>query len=137
MATKQMNVARAATAAVVLVLVGHQAVAADFSEPCDPDEGPLVTEWPSPWQIRLRALGVITEDSGFVNRVPGSGLSYSNTVTPELDISYFFTDNVEGSARAALNAPALWRLSGECRVFPACPGWADDYGNMRGERAQV
>ncbi|PBB51983.1 MULTISPECIES: OmpW family protein [Mesorhizobium] len=94
MATKRMNVLRGLTAAVVLLLVGQQAAAADLAEPCDPDKGALFTEWPSPWQIRLRALGVITEDSGYVNAVPGSGLSYSNTVTPELDISYFFTDNV-------------------------------------------
>jgi outer membrane protein len=48
----------------------------------------------SPWQIRVRGLGVITEDSGSVNGVPGSDLSYSDTVIPELDISYFFTDNI-------------------------------------------
>ncbi|WP_027163633.1 OmpW family protein [Mesorhizobium sp. WSM1293] len=94
MLIKRMKVARAATAAVALMLIGQQAVAADLPEPCDPDEGPSVTEWPSPWQIRLRALGVITEDSGYVDAVPGSGLSYSNTVTPELDISYFFSDNI-------------------------------------------
>ncbi|CCV05903.1 Uncharacterized outer-membrane protein y4mB [Mesorhizobium metallidurans STM 2683] len=94
MATKRVNWARGVTAAVVLMLVGQQAAAADLAEPCDPDQGVLFTEWPSPWQIRLRALGVITEDSGYVNAVPGSSLSYSNSVTPELDISYFFTDNV-------------------------------------------
>jgi outer membrane protein len=48
----------------------------------------------SPWQIRVRALGVITNDSGSVHGVPGSDLSYSDTVVPELDISYFFTDNI-------------------------------------------
>ncbi|MDQ0559389.1 outer membrane protein [Rhizobium mesoamericanum] len=48
----------------------------------------------SPWQVRLRALGVITNDSGSVDGLPGSDLSYSNTVVPEIDISYFFTDNI-------------------------------------------
>ncbi|AYG58205.1 OmpW/AlkL family protein [Rhizobium jaguaris] len=48
----------------------------------------------SPWQIRLRALGVITRDSGHVDGVAGSDLSYSNTVIPEFDISYFFNDNI-------------------------------------------
>ncbi|WJH40870.1 OmpW family protein [Aliirhizobium terrae] len=48
----------------------------------------------SPWQIRVRALGVITRDSGSVNGLSGSDLSYSDTVIPELDISYFFTDNI-------------------------------------------
>lgn len=48
----------------------------------------------SPWQIRVRGVGVITEDSGSVNGVPGSDLSYSDSVIPELDISYYFTDNI-------------------------------------------
>ncbi|RWX79137.1 OmpW family protein [Neorhizobium lilium] len=48
----------------------------------------------SPWQIRVRGLGVITNDSGSVTGVPGSDLSYSDTVVPELDISYYFTDNI-------------------------------------------
>ncbi|MER9229215.1 OmpW family protein [Mesorhizobium sp. M0664] len=95
MARKQTGVARGATAAVVLIVVGQQAVAADLEQAASvPQAGAAVTEWPNPWQIRLRALGVITENSGYVNAVPGSGLSYSDTVTPELDISYFFTDNI-------------------------------------------
>ena len=49
---------------------------------------------PSPWQIRLRALDVITNDSGSVDGLPGSDLSYSNTIVPEFDISYFFSDNI-------------------------------------------
>ncbi|MES0026584.1 MULTISPECIES: OmpW family protein [unclassified Mesorhizobium] len=75
--------------------MGQQAVAADFAQAGSvPQAGASVPEAPSPWQFRLRALGVVTEDSGYVNAVPGSDLSYSNTVTPELDISYFFTDNI-------------------------------------------
>ncbi|MER9725915.1 MULTISPECIES: OmpW family protein [unclassified Mesorhizobium] len=90
-----MRAARGVTAAVVLVVMGQQAVAADLAQAASvPQAGASVTEAPSPWQIRLRALGVVTEDSGYVNAVPGSDLSYSNTVTPELDISYFFTDNI-------------------------------------------
>ncbi|MER8817126.1 OmpW family protein [Mesorhizobium sp. M0965] len=95
MEKKRMGVARGVTAAVILIVAGQQAVAADLAHPaCVPQAGASVTEAPSPWQIRLRALGVVTQDSGYVNAVPGSGLSYSNTVTPELDISYFFTDNI-------------------------------------------
>ncbi|MER8460736.1 OmpW family protein [Mesorhizobium sp. M1300] len=90
-----MGMARGVTAAVILMVVGQQAVAADLAHPAGvPQAGASVTEAPSPWQIRLRALGVIPEDSGYVHAVPGSGLSYSDTVTPELDISYFFTDNI-------------------------------------------
>ncbi|WP_352766495.1 OmpW family protein [Mesorhizobium sp. M0146] len=90
-----MGVARGVTAAIVLILMGQQAVAAELAQAASvPRAGAAVTEWPNPWQVRLRALGVITEDSGYVNAVPGSGLSYSNTVTPELDVSYYFTDNI-------------------------------------------
>ncbi|MER8427875.1 OmpW family protein [Mesorhizobium sp. M1403] len=95
MARKRMGVARGVTVAAVLIVVGQQAVAADFDQAASaPQAGDWVAEAPSPWQVRLRALGVITEDSGYVNAVPGSGLSYSDTLTPELDISYFFTDNI-------------------------------------------
>ncbi|MCV3243829.1 OmpW family protein [Mesorhizobium sp. ZC-5] len=87
-----MGVARAAA---LLIMVGQQAVAADLEQAASVQQAEdWVTEAPSPWQVRLRALGVITEDSGYVNAVPDSGLSYSDTLTPELDISYFFTDNI-------------------------------------------
>ncbi|MER8690815.1 OmpW family protein [Mesorhizobium sp. M1136] len=90
-----MRAARGVTAAIVLIVMGQQAVAADLAQAASvPQAGASVTEAPSPWQIRLRGLGVVTQDSGYVNAVPGSDLSYSNTVTPELDISYFFTDNI-------------------------------------------
>nr|WP_281004644.1 OmpW family protein [Mesorhizobium atlanticum] len=75
--------------------VGQQAAAADLMQaPCPTEAEVLVTQAPSPWQVRLRALGVVTRDAGYVGGVPGSNLSYSDTVTPELDISYFFTDNI-------------------------------------------
>lgn len=48
----------------------------------------------SPWQIRIRALGVITNDEGKVDAIGGSDLSYTDTVIPELDITYYFTDNI-------------------------------------------
>jgi outer membrane protein len=52
-----------------------------------------VEAW-NPWMIRLRALGVITRDSGWVDQVPGSGVKTSDQIIPELDISYFFTRNI-------------------------------------------
>lgn len=48
----------------------------------------------SPWMLRVRGLGVITHDSGSIDGVAGAGLNYSDTVIPELDVSYFFTDNI-------------------------------------------
>jgi outer membrane protein len=56
-------------------------------------KAPAVDAW-NPWMIRLRALGVITDDSGHVDQVAGSGLKTSDQVVPELDISYFFTKNI-------------------------------------------
>lgn len=44
--------------------------------------------------IRVRALGVITRNSGSVDQVAGSGLSTTDSLVPELDISYFFTKNI-------------------------------------------
>lgn len=55
---------------------------------------PALAAAPSPWQLRVRGVGVIAEDRGNVTGIPGSDLSYSRSVTPELDISYYFTDNI-------------------------------------------
>ncbi|GLS39999.1 outer membrane protein [Mesorhizobium tianshanense] len=103
MVTDRLGVARGIAAAVALFLAGQQAVAADL-EPVD------VAAPKSPWQIRLRALGVLTEDSGYVNGIPGSDLSYSDTVTPELDISYYFTDNI---AAELILATTYAKIDGE------------------------
>lgn len=48
----------------------------------------------SPWQVRLRAIGVLPTDSGEVDGIRGSDLSYTDSVIPELDISYYFTKNI-------------------------------------------
>lgn len=72
--------------------VASAATAADLM-PMTPAEEAAMTSV-SPWMIRLRGLGVITEDKGSLDGVAGSDLSYSDTVVPELDISYFFTDNI-------------------------------------------
>ena len=62
---------------------------------------PPVEAW-NPWMLRVRALGVIPDASGSSVNVlgvpalssPNSGLSISNSVVPELDVSYFFTRNI-------------------------------------------
>ncbi|MEX6506305.1 OmpW family protein [Jiella sp. M17.18] len=79
----------AAAIGAVFVTPGEAARAADYDL-----GGVRVKEAQSPWQVRLRGLGVITRDSGRVDGVDGSDLSYSDTVVPELDISYFFTDAI-------------------------------------------
>lgn len=81
-------------AAIALVLIGQAAGAADLMPPTAAAAEAADVEALGPWQIRLRALGVITRDSGTVNGIDGADLSYSDTVVPELDISYYFTDNI-------------------------------------------
>ncbi|WP_160007765.1 OmpW family protein [Rhizobium sp. 18055] len=78
-------------AAAVLVAAAHPALSADLTPPTAAQEA---TQSQSPWMIRLRALGVITQDSGYVGGVAGSDLSYSDTVIPEFDVTYFFTKNI-------------------------------------------
>lgn len=85
----------ALAASTLLSLGASMAAAADMTAP--PEAAPVATEIApalSPWQIRVRGLGVITNDSGSVDGVAGSDLSYSDSVIPELDISYYFTDNI-------------------------------------------
>jgi outer membrane protein len=48
----------------------------------------------TPWKVRLRGVYVLTDNKGLVNGVGSSDLAYSNTVIPELDISYYFNDNI-------------------------------------------
>lgn len=56
----------------------------------------------SPWQLRVRALGVVPDTSGSSVNVQGvpslsspySGLTIDNSIVPELDVSYYFTPNI-------------------------------------------
>ncbi|KZL14971.1 OmpW family protein [Pseudovibrio sp. Ad37] len=76
-----------------MVVPAGQVLAADMPVPQEDIVAAAASE-KSPWQIRVRALGVIPMDEGHVNGVSGSDLSYSNTVVPELDITYYFTENI-------------------------------------------
>ncbi|SFT66217.1 outer membrane protein [Pseudovibrio denitrificans] len=80
-------------ASAALMASAGQALAADMPVPQEDIAAAAASE-KSPWQIRVRALGVVTENSGHVNGVAGSDLTYSDTVVPELDITYYFTDNI-------------------------------------------
>ncbi len=77
-----------------VALIGANAMAADLAPPSPAPTVEEAIEAASPWMIRVRGVGVITHDIGSVDQLPGAGLSYSDTVIPELDISYFFTDNI-------------------------------------------
>ena len=104
-------------AATVFAVFAHQASGADLAPLAAAPEAQAVSAR-SPWQVRLRALGVITNDSGSVDGLPGSDLSYSDTVVPEIDISYFFTDNIAaelvlGTTYAKVNGEGTASAFGE------------------------
>lgn len=48
----------------------------------------------SPWLVRARLLGVVPDDSSSDITVIGGKAEVDDTMTPELDISYFITDNL-------------------------------------------
>jgi outer membrane protein len=92
-----MNRNAAAIAALLsaaTVVLSGAVQAADMAPLADAPVAAEAVSAKSPWQVRVRALGVIPNDEGSVTGVAGSDLNYSNSVTPELDISYFFTDNI-------------------------------------------
>lgn len=86
--------AKALLAATALTFAAPAAFAADAVIAQPASEIQVVPQALSPWQIRVRALGVIAENSGHVDGVSGSDLNYSKSITPELDITYYFTDNI-------------------------------------------
>ncbi|MBB1248361.1 OmpW/AlkL family protein [Rhizobium sp. G21] len=85
-----------AALATAALLGGMPAKAADLTAAPDvaPEAQADVAAAFSPWQVRLRALGVLPTDSGDVDGIAGSDLSYTDSVIPELDISYYFTKNI-------------------------------------------
>lgn len=87
-----MSVLSLAAAALVGGMAGS-AMAADVAAKPVYKAPPVVEAW-NPWMLRLRALGVVTRNSGSVDTVAGSGLTTTDTVVPELDITYFFTRNI-------------------------------------------
>ena len=48
----------------------------------------------SPWMIRARALSVIPDDSSSQITVIGGEADVEEAYTPDLDLTYFFTDNI-------------------------------------------
>jgi len=58
---------------------------------------PVLDSW-SPWMIRGRALAVIPQEDASLKLggapLPGADVNISNSVVPELDITYFFTKNI-------------------------------------------
>lgn len=82
-----------ASAAVLLGVVS--ANAADLGEVRKP--APVVFETFNPWMVRFRALAVIPDDKSSMSLngagFAGQNLAVSNSLVPEVDITYFFTKN--------------------------------------------
>ena len=90
---------RSTMAAALLGVLAAPAIAADLPVRADASApAPVVFDSYHPWMIRVRAIGVLPVSSasvalGGVN-VAGASLKVSNSVVPEVDISYFFTKNI-------------------------------------------
>ncbi|SCW87074.1 OmpW/AlkL family protein [Ancylobacter rudongensis] len=90
----RLSASAAGLALLGTVLAAAPVLAADIdSTPPLAYKAPAPVVEQSPWQIRLRLLGVISENDGSVRGVPGSNLDVSDSVVPELDITYYFTKN--------------------------------------------
>ena len=68
-------------------LVGSCLLLSTILSPCMAAEG-------SPWMIRARALGVVPDDSSSQITVIGGEADVDEAYTPDLDLTYFFTDNI-------------------------------------------
>lgn len=53
--------------------------------------GAVVADDKSPWQVRLRLIDVVPDESSTVSI--GGHVTADNTLVPELDITYFWSDN--------------------------------------------
>ncbi|MFZ8477429.1 OmpW/AlkL family protein, partial [Staphylococcus aureus] len=58
----------------------------------------------------VRALGVIPDEHGFVSN--GDSVRINNSVTPEVDFSYFFTPNISAELIAAVTQHNVKTSSG-------------------------
>ena len=80
-------------AASAAALLGSQAFAADA--PMKPGAMPI--EAFNPWMVRLRALAVVPQEDASLSTaagpIIGGKVGISNSVVPELDITYFFNRN--------------------------------------------
>jgi outer membrane protein len=55
---------------------------------------PCLAAGDSPWMLRARALGVIPDDSSSQITVIGGEADVDEAYTPDLDLTYFFTENI-------------------------------------------
>ncbi|OQW81343.1 MAG: hypothetical protein BVN31_11305, partial [Proteobacteria bacterium ST_bin15] len=85
------------TTALLGALTMTQAFAADLA--AGPEVPAAVKAEPGPWQVRLRGIYVLPEFSNrtlTVNAAPlaGARIGVTDSIIPELDITYYFTKNI-------------------------------------------
>lgn len=89
---------RLATSLILAALAAPAALAADLPSKKEMAAAPApVVEEFMPWMVRIRALAFVPQSSAnlYAAGTPIDGtLKVSNTVVPEIDISYFFTKNI-------------------------------------------
>ena len=117
---KVMNTASLVVLAAALGGSFGAAQAADLSAAPVYTKAPVVEEW-NPWMIRVRAVGVLPDGNSTVHVLesptfgtlldsPRSGLKFSDTVVPEVDVSYFFTRNL--AVEAVMGVPPRATITG-------------------------
>jgi outer membrane protein len=88
---------KAVAVALGMAMGAGSAMAADLGDSMK-DAPPTVQEmyWGPGWMVRGRVLGVLpdTGTSDWTGAPAGADLDIDNSVVPELDISYFFTNNI-------------------------------------------
>ncbi|ACK51250.1 OmpW family protein [Methylocella silvestris BL2] len=108
-----IRLVRCAMAALILGCAAGAASAADV--PAVAPAPPPPQDFYQPWQVRLRALGVVPTSGGSLSTTGGAfisnGFRANSTVVPELDISYFFTKNLAIEAICCLTKHNVY-LSG-------------------------
>src|SRR5690606_20661325 len=79
------------------ILSAFSAGAADLPPPAPAPAAPVLDDW-NPWMIPVRALGITPDESSYLKlnrlRTGRDKVSVSNSVVPELDITYFLTRNI-------------------------------------------
>lgn len=93
---KQLLLAAVAAAAIFTTCAGS-AGAADLGKAPAAYKVPTMVAF-NPWMVRVRGLAVIPGGSNRVSAagalIAGAKVDMSNSVVPELDITYFFTKNI-------------------------------------------
>jgi len=90
---------------LLLASTSLTATAADLPSHKAPVLAPVVADVPSPWLFRLRAIGIVPDSHLTVTNTALQGRA-TNSVVPELDVSYFFTKNI--AAEVVLAASPHW-----------------------------